>query len=52
MAVISATQNTTLRAQLRQRGVPFHAKPVEPADLDDFLARVSEQVSDREIEAQ
>jgi CheY-like chemotaxis protein len=48
LAVISATQNTTLRAQLRQRGVPFYAKPVEPADLAAFLARASH----REVEAQ
>lgn len=37
MAMISATQDPALLALLRQRGIAFHAKPVEPAALEAFL---------------
>jgi signal transduction histidine kinase/Na+/proline symporter len=38
LAMISATRDPALIAALRQRGVPFFAKPVQPEALTAFLA--------------
>ena len=48
LAIISAAQDPALMAALRQRGVPFFAKPVQPEVLAAFLASVSK----REVEPQ
>ena len=49
-AMISATGDPALLAALRRRGVPFHAKPVDPAALAAFLAGVAPRSSRGEIE--
>lgn len=48
-AMISATGDAALLAALRRRGVPFHAKPVDPAALNAFLAGVAARRSDPDI---
>jgi CheY-like chemotaxis protein/anti-sigma regulatory factor (Ser/Thr protein kinase) len=48
LAMITATQDRVLLTDLRKRGVPFFAKPVDPDDLARFLAEVSK----REVESQ
>ena len=60
LAMISATQDPALLMALRQRAVPFFAKPVAPEVLAAFLAQVSPPelppmvfpVSDRQIETE
>ncbi|KUR76910.1 PAS-domain containing protein [Novosphingobium sp. FSW06-99] len=48
LALISAAQDPALRMALRRRGVPFYAKPVDPALLAEFIATASK----REVEPQ
>jgi DNA-binding NtrC family response regulator len=48
LAMISAAQDPSLLAALRQRGVPFYAKPVDPEVFGRFLAGISK----RQIEPQ